>query len=307
MNYQKILEDIYKEIQPELKKGKVANYIPALAEVDPNQFAMTITLKSGEQFSVGKCKEEFSIQSISKVLAFSLAIHIYSKSLYKRVGVEPSGNAFNSLVQLEYEQGIPRNPFINAGAIVVMDALMSHYGGDFLTLEKILNFTRDISGDGAIKFDSSVAISEMKHASRNLSLAHLMKSFGNFDNDVRDVVKTYFKQCAIVMNTKTLSRAMLYLAFDGKDPITHREFLNGEQAKRLNALMLTCGHYDASGEFAYNVGLPGKSGVGGGIIAIVPDVMSISVWSPRLNEYGNSYAGTLALQMFTSKTGLSIF
>jgi glutaminase len=307
MNYQKILKEIYKEIQPSLKNGKVANYIPALAEINPNQFAMSITLKSGEQFSVGKSQEEFSIQSISKVLAFSLAIDIYSKSLYKRVGVEPSGNAFNSLVQLEYEQGIPRNPFINAGAIVVMDALMSHYGGDFLALEKILNFTRDISGNSEIKFDVSVAKSEMENASRNLALAHLMKSFGNFDNDVRNVVQTYFKQCAIVMNTQTLSRAMLYLAFDGKDPISHREFLNEKQAKRLNALMLTCGHYDASGEFAFNVGLPGKSGVGGGIIAIVPDVMSIAVWSPRLNSYGNSHAGTLALQMFTSKTGLSIF
>ncbi|NEW60529.1 glutaminase [Sulfurovum sp. bin170] len=307
MNYQQILKEIEKEIQPSLQKGKVADYIPALAEVDPNQFAMTITLKSGEQFSVGKSQEDFSIQSISKVLAFSLAINIYSKSLYKRVGVEPSGNAFNSLVQLEYEQGIPRNPFINAGAIVVMDALMSHYGGDYLALEKILNFARDISANQEIKFDSTVAKSEMEYASRNLSLAHLMKSFGNFDNDVRNVVQTYFKQCAIVMNTENLSRAMLYLAFDGTDPINGRSFLNELQAKRVNALMLTCGHYDASGEFAYNVGLPGKSGVGGGIVAVVPDVMSIAVWSPRLNSYGNSYAGTLALQMFTSKTGLSIF
>jgi glutaminase len=307
MNYQKILKEIEKEIQPSLKKGKVADYIPALAEVDPNQFAMTITLKSGEQFSIGKSQENFSIQSISKVLAFSLAIDIYSKSLYKRVGVEPSGNPFNSLVQLEYEQGIPRNPFINAGAIIVMDALMSHYGGESLALEKILKFARDISDNQEIKFDSVVAKSEMRHASRNLSLAHLMRSFGNFDNDVRNVVQTYFKQCAIVMNTESLSRAMLYLAFDGKDPISHREFLNESQTKRVNALMLTCGHYDASGEFAYNVGLPGKSGVGGGIVAIVPDVMSIAVWSPRLNSYGNSYSGTLALQMFTSKTGLSIF
>jgi glutaminase len=307
MNYQKILKEIEKEIQPSLKKGKVADYIPALAEVDPNQFAMTITLKSGEQFSVGKSQENFSIQSISKVLAFSLAIDIYSKSLYKRVGVEPSGNPFNSLVQLEYEQGIPRNPFINAGAIIVMDALMSHYGGDSLALEKILKFARDISDNQEIKYDASVAKSEMEYASRNLSLAYLMKSFGNLDNDVHNVVQTYLKQCAIVMNTENLSRAMLYLAFDGKDPIIKREFINELQAKRVNALMLTCGHYDASGEFAYNVGLPGKSGVGGGVVAIVPDVMSIAVWSPRLNSYGNSYSGTLALQMFTSKTGLSIF
>jgi len=307
MDYQKILEEIYAELKPELKNGKVADYIPALAEVDGNQFAMSITLENGEQFSVGKFQENFSIQSISKVLAFSLAIDIYSKSLYKRVGVEPSGNAFNSLVQLEYESGIPRNPFINAGAIVVMDALMSHYGGDYAALEKVLNFTRDISDNAEIGFDTIVAKSEMEHASRNLSLAHLMKSFGNFDNDVRNVVQTYFKQCAIVMNTENLSRAMLYLAFKGKDPISKKQFLNEAQTKRINALMLTCGHYDASGEFAFNVGLPAKSGVGGGIVAVVPSVMSIAVWSPRLNSYGNSHAGTLALQMFTTKSGLSIF
>ena len=307
MDYQKILEEIEQEIAPELKRGKVADYIPALAEVDPNQFAMTITLESGEQFSVGKSQENFSIQSISKVLAFSLAIDIYSKSLYRRVGVEPSGNPFNSLVQLEYEAGVPRNPFINAGAIVVVDALISHFGGDYATLEKVLTFTREISGNGEIKFDSIVASSEMEHASRNLSLAYLMKSFKNFENDVEEVVKTYFKQCAISMNTQDLSRAMIYLAFEGKDPISNKEFVSEAQAKRINALMLTCGHYDASGEFAFHVGLPAKSGVGGGIVAVVPKVMSIAVWSPRLNRYGNSHSGTLALEKFTKKTGLSIF
>ena len=307
MNYKKILEEIEQEIQSELKEGKVADYIPALAEVDPNQFAMTITLEDGQQFSVGKSKEHFSIQSISKVLAFSVAIDIYSKSLYKRVGVEPSGSAFNSLVQLEYEAGIPRNPFINAGAIVVMDALMSHFGGDYAGLEKVMTFIREISDNPNIQFDAVVAKSEMGNACRNLSLAQLMKSFGNFENDVHEVVRTYFKQCAISMNTEDLSRAMIYLAFKGKDPISNKEFLNEAQAKRITALMLTCGHYDASGEFAFNVGLPAKSGVGGGIVAVVPNVMSIAVWSPRLNSHGNSHVGTLALRLFTEKTGLSIF
>jgi glutaminase len=256
---------------------------------------------------VGKSEEKFSIQSISKVLAFSLAIETYSKSLYKRVGVEPSGSAFNSLVQLEYEHGIPRNPFINAGAIVVMDALMSHFGGDYAALETVMKFIRDIADDQSIGFDAVVAKSEMEHASRNLALAQLMKSFGNFENDVHEVVQTYFKQCAISMSTQELSRAMIYLAFNGKDPISGKEFLNEAQAKRVNALMLTCGHYDASGDFAFNVGLPAKSGVGGGIVAVVPNVMSIAVWSPRLNANGNSHVGTLALQLFTTKTGLSIF
>jgi len=307
MNYQKILDEIQTEIEEELPHGKVADYIPALAEVDPNQFAMTITLENGKQFSVGKAQDHFSIQSISKVLAFSLAIDIYSTSLYKRVGVEPSGSPFNSLVQLEYENGIPRNPFINAGAIVVMDALMSHFGGEYGALEKVMNFTRQISDNDALQFDASVAKSEMEHASRNLALAQLMKSFGNFENDVHEVVRTYFKQCAITMTTEDLSRAMIFLAFKGYDPISKKAFLTEPQAKRINALMLTCGHYDASGEFAFHVGLPAKSGVGGGIVAIVPNLMSIAVWSPRLNKYGNSHSGTLALEKFTTKTGLSIF
>jgi len=307
MDYQKILDEIYTNIQEELPKGKVANYIPALANVNPDQFAMSITLKDGTQYHVGNYEEKFSIQSISKVLAFSLAIDIYSTSLYKRVGVEPSGSAFNSLVQLEYENGIPRNPFINAGAIVIADALISNFGGEYAALEKIMQFTRSISDDDTITFDVEVARSEMEHASRNLSLAQLMKSFGNFENDVHKVVENYFKQCAITMDTKTLSRSMMYLAFKGKDPISKKQFLSAPQAKRVNALMLTCGHYDASGEFAFHVGLPAKSGVGGGIVAVIPNKMSIAVFSPRLNKYGNSHSGTIALEMFTTMTNMSIF
>jgi len=307
MNYQKILDEIYDEIQPELLRGKVADYIPALAEVEKGQFAMTVTLADGTVYSVGDSKKSFSIQSISKVFTFTLALDIYAKELYKRVGVEPSGNPFNSLVQLEYENGIPRNPFINAGAITITDALISHYKDEYKTLEVIMNFIREISGNSALSFDQNVANSEMEHGDRNLALARLMKSFGNFENDVLKSVMTYFKHCAIVMNTEELSRAMLFLAFGGTDPISGKEFISARKAKRINAVMLTCGHYDASGEFAFHVGLPAKSGVGGGIVAVVPGVMSIAVWSPALNKYGNSHAGTLALEKFTTKTGLSIF
>ena len=307
MNYQKVLDEIYDEIQTELFRGKVADYIPALAEVEKGQFAMTITLANGTVYSVGDSKKSFSIQSISKVFTFTLALDIYSKELYKRVGVEPSGNPFNSLVQLEYENGIPRNPFINAGAITITDALISHYKDEYKTLEVIMNFIREISGNSALSFDQNVANSEMEHGDRNLALARLMKSFGNFENDVLKSVMTYFKHCAIVMNTEELSRSMLFLAFGGTDPISGKEFISARKAKRINAVMLTCGHYDASGEFAFHVGLPAKSGVGGGIVAVVPGVMSIAVWSPALNKYGNSHAGTLALEKFTTKTGLSIF
>ncbi|MCF6207055.1 MAG: glutaminase [Sulfurovum sp.] len=307
MDYQAILEEIYKEITPELQRGKVADYIPALASVPKGQFAMTVTLEDGRSFSVGKSREKFSIQSISKVFTFTHALNLYSKELYKRVGVEPSGNPFNSLVQLEYENGIPRNPFINAGALVITDVLVSHYQDEFHTLEMILSFIRGISDNSSITFDAEVAKSEMAHGDRNLALAHLMKSFGNFENDIEQTVMTYFKHCAITMSTEELSRAMLFLAFGGKDPVTGKVFATPSQTKRINAVMLTCGHYDASGEFAYHVGLPAKSGVGGGIVATVPGKMSIAVWSPALNKYGNSHAGTLALQLFTDKSGLSIF
>ena len=307
IDYQKILKKIYKEIQPELKRGKVADYIPALARVKKEQFAMSLTLKDGTNYSVGCSDKKFSIQSISKVFTFAQALNIYGKDMYKRVGVEPSGNPFNSLVQLEYENGIPRNPFINAGALVVTDMLVSHYKDNYKALEKILNFIRDISDNLQIDFDAEVAKSEMEHGYRNLALANLMKSFNNFENCVDDVVLTYFKQCAVTMSTNELSRAMLFLAFGGKDPISNKEFITASQAKRVNAVMLTCGHYDASGEFAYHVGLPAKSGVGGGIVAVIPNIMSISVFAPALNKYGNSHAGTLALEKFTTYTGLSIF
>lgn len=307
MDYQAILEEIYQEIEPEIGKGKVADYIPALSNVDPQQFAFSIVTESGETYHTGDTQKNFSIQSISKLFTFTLALDIYSRDLYKRVGVEPSGTPFNSLVQLEYEQGIPRNPFINAGALVITDSLISHYKDDYKAFERIINFIRDISDDPTISFDPEVSASEMEHGHRNLALANLMKSFENLDNDPGVVVQTYFKQCAMSMNSEKLARAMLFLANRGTDPLTGKNYITPQQTRRINAVMLTCGHYDASGEFAFHVGLPGKSGVGGGIVAVVPGKMGICVWSPALNRYGNSHAGTLALEKFVEKTGLSIF
>lgn len=307
MDYQSILEEISIQVSPLLEKGKVADYIPALANVNPRQFSMTLTLFDGTQYSIGDDNTMFSIQSISKVFTFTLALKFYSTALYKRIGREPSGNPFNSLVQLEYEHGIPRNPFINAGAINVTDALINHYGNSTTTLNKVLDFIRNISTDQSISFNEIVSRSEMDHGFRNLALANLMKSFNNIDNNVIDVVQTYFQHCSVEMNTKMLSRAMLYLANHGIDPITGIVHITPQQAQRINAVMLTCGHYDASGDFAFHVGLPGKSGVGGGIVAIVPKLMGISVWSPGLNTQGNSLVGTKALELFTTKTGLSIF
>ncbi|WP_320035530.1 glutaminase [Halarcobacter sp.] len=305
MNYQKVLEEIKEEIKPFLKKGKVADYIPALAKVEVDDFAMSIIKLDGTQYNIGSSEKLFSIQSISKVFSFTLSLDLYGKELYKRVGHEPSGNPFNSLVQLEYEKGIPRNPFINAGAIVTTDTLVSKYKQN--TFPTILEFIKKVSGCQTINFDQDIYKSELKHGYRNLALINMMKSFNNIENNTNDVIESYFKQCSIMMNTKQLAKSMLFLANHGTIPNTNEAVVTEPQAKRINSLMLTCGHYDASGDFAFHVGLPGKSGVGGGIVAIVPQKMAICVYSPRLNKQGNSLVGTKALELFTTKTNLSIF
>lgn len=306
MNYQKILEDIQEQIQPELIKGNVADYIPALKNVKEDDFAMSIRLLDGQTFNVGCFDKKFSIQSISKVFTYSMALKIYSKELYSRVWYEPSGNPFNSLVQLEYEKGIPRNPFINAGAIVTTDSLVTHFKDKNIAIKQINDFINKLSKDN-ILIDENIYMSELKTGHRNRALANLMKSFSNIKNPINNTLETYFKHCSFMMNTQQLATTMLFLANHGTDPLTKEEIITSSKAKRINSLMLTCGHYDASGDFAFHVGLPGKSGVGGGIVAIVPKKMAICVYSPRLNSKGNSLAGTKALELFTTITGLSIF
>lgn len=305
MDYQAVLEEIEKEIKPLLNEGKVASYIPALANVDDNKFAMSIMMFDGTSYNIGDTDFKFSIQSISKLFTFTLALNYYGKKLYDRVGHEPSGDPFNSLVQLEYENGIPRNPFINAGAIVTADTLVSIYKDN--TFKTILNFIKKVCNDDSININEEIFQSELEHGFRNFALINMIRSYNNIHNKIDDVIQTYFKQCSIMMNTQQLSRAVLFLANHGINPLTNEEIISSSKAKRINSVMLTCGHYDASGDFAYKVGLPGKSGVGGGIVAVVPQKMAICVYSPKLNNYGNSLVGTKALELFTTKTNLSIF
>ncbi len=305
MDYQTILEEIQYEVQPLFKKGKLPNYIPALEKANGNDFAMSLITLDGEEFHVGYTQQKFSIQSISKVFTFTLALLAYGKELYNRVGHEPSGNPFNSLVQLEYERGIPRNPFINAGAIVTTDCLVSKYQENSFT--QIFEFIKNVSNTSNLEFDEEIFNSELAHGFRNMALINMMKSFNNIENQIDLVIKTYFKQCSIMMNTRQLANSVLYLANHGVNPLNNETIVTPPQAKRINSLMLTCGHYDASGDFAFKVGLPGKSGVGGGIVAVVPKKMALCVYSPKLNKQGNSLVGTKALELFTTKTGLSIF
>ncbi len=305
-NLQELLDAVAEEIQPEIGTGEVANYIPALARINPNQFGLAAMTTTGQSASIGDAKTPFSIQSISKVFSLTLALELVGHQLWHRVGREPSGSPFNSLIQLEHERGIPRNPLINAGALVVTDTLISNCP-DNMALYTLLNLVRQLANDPTITIDPEVASSEKESGHRNRALAHFIRSFGNMENSVDAVLDIYFQQCALVMNCLQLARSLLYLANDGVDPLTGQRIVSPRRARRINAIMLTCGHYDASGDFAFRIGLPGKSGVGGGIVAIVPKRMVLAAWSPGLNAQGNSIVAAKALECFTAKSMLSIF
>lgn len=304
MDYGKIFSGIYTDLAKIEDKGKVADYIPELSKVNPNSFGVQLTTIEGEKFAFGDSATRFSIQSIAKVFSYVLAYSRVKSELWKRVGVEPSGTAFNSLVQLESDKGIPRNPFINAGAIVICDILVSELRSP---KEDILTFIRELTGVETINFNPDVVKSENANGYINWALVNFMKSFGNIHNEINDVMDLYFHICSIEMSCEELSQSFLFLANNGVVPHSNKRILSPSRTKRANALMQSCGFYDEAGEFTFKVGLPGKSGVGGGIVAVHPQKYCISVWSPRLNAKGNSYKGMLFLEEFTTHTELSIF
>ncbi|BCH59815.1 glutaminase [Agrobacterium vitis] len=306
MDLQAIVDDIVGEMQPRLGEGKVADYIPELATIDPKQFGIAITTVDGQTFTAGDAAVPFSIQSISKVFMLTLALGKTGEGVWKRVGREPSGSSFNSIVQLEHEHGIPRNPFINAGAIVVTDMVLAGHKPRE-AIGEFLRFMQFLADDDGITIDRKVAQSEQTTGYRNFALANFMRGFGNLDHAVEMVLGVYFHQCALAMSCVQLSHAGLYLANRGTNPLSGFSVVSPKRARRINALMLTCGHYDGSGDFAYHVGLPGKSGVGGGILAIAPGKASIAVWSPGLNKVGNSALGSEALELLATRTGWSVF
>jgi glutaminase len=304
MEYQQILENIYKSILPYAKEGKQADYIPELAKVNPDQFGMSIHTIYGEIYSIESAEVRFSIQSISKVFTLAMCLSIKGDDLWTRVGKEPSGTAFNSLVQLEVEKGVPRNPFINAGAIVMADILMSHLENP---KEDFLAFVRAVAGDDTITYNEAVATSERENGYLNAAIANLLKYHGTIENDIEQVLQFYFLMCSVEMSCMELSRAFLAFANHRRKFEYAGITLTSSQVKRMNAIMQTCGFYDEAGEFSYLVGLPGKSGVGGGIVAIYPLQYSVAVWSPRLNAKGNSVMGMKALELLTTETKESIF
>ena len=300
-----LLASILAEVRPLLGQGKVADYIPALAQVPADRLGMAVCTVEGELFTAGDAFEPFSIQSISKALSLTLALTLYQEEeIWARVGKEPSGQPFNSLVQLEFEQGIPRNPFINAGALVVSDLLETRLTAP---RQRTLELVRRLSGNPAIMADQVVARSEYQHSARNAAIAYLMKAYGNFENEVDKVLQSYFNACAIRMSCVDLARAFIYLANRGAPLGESTPLLPARTTKQVNALLATCGLYDEAGDFAYRVGMPGKSGVGGGIMALIPGELTVCVWSPELNKAGNSLAGTAALELLAERLGRSIF
>lgn len=305
MDYQQTLNEIKAQVEPLYGQGKVADYIPELGKVDPKQFAMCLAFIDDDmQYYTGDAEQPFSIQSVSKVFTLMKAVSLIGENVYRRVGIEPSGDPFNSLVQLEHEHGFPRNPLINAGAIVVSDILISQLDDP---KTELLDFVRGLANSDRIVYDESVYLSEKNTGYRNYATAYFLKTFDRIDNNVDDVLDLYFLQCSLAMTCSDLSRAFLLLANRGVNKFTGDNTLTSRQSKRINSIMQTCGFYDQAGEFTFRVGLPGKSGVGGGIAAIKPGEFSISVWSPELNRYGNSVLGMKALEYFTTATGKSIF
>ncbi len=297
-----VLEEICHTMAKASDRGAVADYIPELACVDPGQFALSICLSDGSQLSVGDSKTEFSIQSVSKLFTLAIALGRYGERFWDRVGREPSTYVFNSVQELEARQGIPPNPFVNSGAIVTTDSLLVG-ATPKETLAEIMQFVRQAASDENIFIDPAVAQSENLTGHRNWAIAHFLRACKNLHHDCDLILGTYFHQCAMVMTCEQLARCGRFLA--GLHP--SGALISAANIRSINALMMTCGHYDGSGEFAYRVGIPGKSGVGGGILAVLPGRASIAVWSPGLDAHGNSLLGTAALELLSQRLGLSIF
>ena len=302
-DFDTLLRTIAAEVRPLLVEGTVADYIPALSRVPRAQFGISVATVDGACFGAGDCDTRFSIQSLSKLFALALALQREGDSLWRRVAREPSGTPFNSLVLLERERGIPRNPFVNAGALVVTDVLCSRY---LQPGRAVLEFVHRLLGEAVVGIDAEVAQSEREHSDRNAAIAHFMRGFGNLHGDVGTVLDAYCAQCAIALSCRELARAALFLAADGRQAHLG-EVLDPLAARRINALMLTCGAYDAAGDFAFRIGLPTKTGVGGGVLAIVPGKLSVCAWAPGLDANGNSIAAAAAIERFATATGSSIF
>ncbi|NUS42149.1 MAG: glutaminase [Mycobacteriaceae bacterium] len=303
MDYRRVLQQVMSTAAPYVGEGKVADYIPELARVDPKQFGFAIATVDGRVFSDGDADVPFAIESVSKVFALALVLQRGDEKYWSRVRREPSGMAFNDLIELEVENGIPRNPFINPGAIVTTDQLLADTGDAVASARALL---RAETGNPNIEVDSVTAESELRTGDRNRAIAYLMASFDNMANPVDLALDHYFRQCSISITCAELAKAGLVIARHGLRADGTR-LLSESDARHVIALMATCGTYDEAGNFAYRVGLPTKSGVGGGLLAVVPNHCAVAAWGPGLDPKGNSISGAVALESFAHASGLAMY
>ena len=289
--------------QPKTALGHVATYIPELGKADPAKLGACIYTAEGEKICVGDTATRFSIQSVSKIISLAIALEVYSKELvFENVGMEPSGDSFNSLLKLENADGTPYNPLINAGALVISSYLVQMY-----TFEELLETTRKLCMDPDIVLDIKVCHSEMSNLSRNRAIAYLLESKGVLNANVERTLDYYVKMCSLSVTAESLANFGLILACDGVNPATGERMLKVETARIVKTIMLTCGMYDGSGEFAVRVGMPTKSGVGGGLLSVVDGELGIGIYGPALDEKGNSIAGIAMLEYISKEMDYHMF
>ena len=286
-----------------IPEGNVATYIPELAKADKNNLGLCIFDKNGNKYSYGDYNQRFTIQSISKVISLALALETCGfDKVFDKVGVEPSGEAFNSLVELDLNSNRPFNPMINSGAITISSLLLHKF-----SFQELTDFAREMCLDPDVEFNSVVYKSEMSHVSRNRAIAYLLESKGIIDTNVEASLELYTKMCSLDITAESLANLGLVLALGGKNPQTGKQIISPKVAQIVKTIMLTCGMYDGSGEFAVHVGIPTKSGVGGGLLSVVDKEMGIGIYGPSLDAKGNCIAGRPILEYLSETLGLHIF
>ncbi len=299
-----ILKTVYEQVISN-SQGELASYIPELALVNPNLFAISYVDVHGQQFSIGDCESLFTLQSTSKPITYSLALQLKGEEfVHSKVGVEPTGEAFNSIIELEEKSHRPFNPMINSGAIATTSLIE---GTDFNSkLDLILKHFEKFVGH-KLTIDEKVFSSEKKTAHRNRAIAHLMKHFAVIDSDIEETLDLYFKQCSILVNCNDLALIAGTLASGGVQPKTQVQVMSADHVVKTLSLMFTCGMYDTAGEWAFRVGLPAKSGVSGALFVVVPGQFGLAVYSPRIDSHGHSYRGREAVELITKKLNANIF
>ena len=301
------LQELIDEAKKVAIEGKVANYIPALQRENPEDLSCAIVFPDKPCVSGGNIEKTFTLQSISKIISLALVLIDYSpEHVFHKVGMEPTGDPFNSIIKLETtSKSKPLNPMINAGALVVTSMIKGESTHE--RVEYLLDFVRKLSGHKSITYSEEVAISEFNTSFLNRSLCYYMKNGGSILGDVEEILEVYTKQCAIKMNCLDLAKVGSVFAFDGRSPETGEQLIPKEVARICKTFMVTCGMYNASGEFAIKIGIPAKSGVSGGIMGSVPKRFGIGIFGPALNDIGNSHTGLRLLELLNERYDLSMF